>query len=228
MWKNKSFSTTVCGDFCISCGSKFKTPALKTVFHLWQRGLVWFFFSLPFIVNCIDFSFLIWNVLFKLARFIIDVIFTPFSFLGCHFLLAFDRAEHHSFNWHELLTNQALAATWAQETFFRGMPMESTVAHTLSFRVNSIVTALACHCMVLHIARLAHWLVIHHHINFPSQDTITIKATKMLQVPVLSFCLSVFIAENQLITASTAWLLTVTVMATTVKLPFFPEVDHIN
>jgi len=52
--------------------------------------------------------------------------------------------------------------------------------------------------MVLHVAGFADWLVIHHYIDFPSQNAITVKTAEVFQMPVLTFRLSIFIAEYQL------------------------------
>lgn len=57
---------------------------------------------------------------------------------------------------------------------------------------------------------------------------VAVKAAEVLQVPILVFCLGIFIAEYQLVTASTAGLLTVTVMSATVQLPILPEVNHVD
>lgn len=56
----------------------------------------------------------------------------------------------------------------------------------------------AYHSMVLHVAGLAHRLVIDHHVYLSSQDVVTVKAAEVFQVPVLIFCLGIFIAEYQL------------------------------
>lgn len=82
--------------------------------------------------------------------------------------------------------------------------------------------------MALHIAGLADGLVILHDICLSGQDAITVKAAEVFQVPVLSLRLCVLITEDQLITASTARLLAISVVAPAEKLVFLPEVDHIH
>ena len=52
--------------------------------------------------------------------------------------------------------------------------------------------------MVLHIARFADRLFIHHNIDLSGQDRVTIKTAKMFQMPALTFCLGVLIAEYKL------------------------------
>lgn len=52
--------------------------------------------------------------------------------------------------------------------------------------------------MILHITGFADGLFINHDVDFSSQDTVTIKAAEMLQMPVLTFSLCVLIVENKL------------------------------
>lgn len=54
------------------------------------------------------------------------------------------------------------------------------------------------HSVVLHVARLAHGLVADHHVDFPSEDVVTVKAAEVFQMPVLVFCLGILIAKDQL------------------------------
>lgn len=49
--------------------------------------------------------------------------------------------------------------------------------------------------MVLHVAWFTDWLVIHHYVDFSSQNAVTVKTAEVFQMPVLTFCLSIFIAE---------------------------------
>uniref|UniRef100_A0A2D4IK30 Uncharacterized protein n=1 Tax=Micrurus lemniscatus lemniscatus TaxID=129467 RepID=A0A2D4IK30_MICLE len=107
------------------------------------------------------------------------------------------------------------------------MPVEVVVTHTLNFRVNSIVAALADHSMILHITGFADGLFINHDVDLSSQDTVAIKAAEMLQMPVLTFSFCVLIVENKLITTSTARFFTVTVVSATIEFSIFPEIDHI-
>ena len=96
------------------------------------------------------------------------------------------------------------------------MPGEVIVDHSLFFWVDGIVASLTHNSMVLHVAGLAHRHVTDHNIYFSCQDVVALKAAEVIQMPILVFCLGVFIAEYQLITVSTAGLLTVTVMSATV------------
>lgn len=145
-----------------------------------------------------------------------------------HHLLTLHRTENHPFHRHELLPDQALAAAGAEEALRGRVPAEVIVRHSLHFRVDGIVAPLTHHSMVLHIARLAHRLVTDHHVYFSGQDVVAVKAAEVLQMPILVFCLGILIAEYQLITASTAGLLAVTVMSATVQLPILPEVNHVD
>lgn len=145
-----------------------------------------------------------------------------------HQFLALHGAENHPFHRHELLPDKTLAATGAEEALCGRVPAEAIVGHSLHFRVDGIVATLTHHSMVLHVAGLAHRLVVDHHVYLSCQDVVTVKAAEVFQVPVLIFCLGIFIAEYQLVTASTAGLLAVTVMAATVQLPVLPEVNHVN
>lgn len=52
--------------------------------------------------------------------------------------------------------------------------------------------------MVLHIARLADGLFVDRDIDLPSQDTVAIKAAEVFQVPAVTFCLGVLVAEDKL------------------------------
>lgn len=145
-----------------------------------------------------------------------------------HHLLTLHRAEDHPFHWHELLPDEALAAAGAQEAVCGRVPAEIVIGHPLHFRINCIVASLTYHGMILHVAGLAHGSVLHHHVDFPCKDAVAVKAAKMFQVPVLVLRLGILITEDQLITAGTAWFLTVTVMSTTVELPVLPEINHVH
>lgn len=52
--------------------------------------------------------------------------------------------------------------------------------------------------MVLHVAGLTHRLVLLHHVRLSGEDAIAVEAAEVLQVPVLTLGLSVFITEDQL------------------------------
>lgn len=52
--------------------------------------------------------------------------------------------------------------------------------------------------MVLHVARCADRFVVLHDVDFSSQNTVTVKAAEVLQVPVLPLGLSVFVTEDEL------------------------------
>lgn len=54
------------------------------------------------------------------------------------------------------------------------------------------------HSVVFHVAGFADGLVVLHHISLSSQDAVTVETAEMLQMPVLSLRLSVFITEDQL------------------------------
>lgn len=56
----------------------------------------------------------------------------------------------------------------------------------------------AHHGMVLHVAWLAHRLVLLHDVGFPRQHAVAVEAAEMLQVPVLALGLRVLQAEDQL------------------------------
>ena len=96
------------------------------------------------------------------------------------------------------------------------MPAQVIVHHPPLFWVDGIVASLTHYSMVLHVAVLTHRLVTDHNIQFSCQDAVAVKAAEVFQMPILIFCLRVFIAEYHLITASTTGLLTVTVMSATV------------
>ncbi|KAJ1201484.1 hypothetical protein NDU88_005293 [Pleurodeles waltl] len=58
------------------------------------------------------------------------------------------------------------------------------------------MATLAHRCMVLHVAWFTGRLVIHHDVDLSSQDTVTIKTAKVLQLPILVFCLSVLVSTS--------------------------------
>lgn len=108
------------------------------------------------------------------------------------------------------------------------MPAEIVVGYPLHFWVDGIVASLTHHSVILHVAGLAHRLVIDHHVYFASQDVVTVKAAEVFQMPILVFCLGILIAEYQLITAGTSGFLAVTVVSATEQLPILPEINHVD
>lgn len=85
-----------------------------------------------------------------------------------HHLLTLHGAEDHPLHRHELLPQEALAAAGAQEALGGRVPAETVIGHPLHFRVDGIVAPLTHHSVILHVAGLAHGLVVHHHVYFPS------------------------------------------------------------
>lgn len=85
-----------------------------------------------------------------------------------HHLLTLHGAEDHPLHRHELLPQEALAAAGAQEALGGRMPAETVIGHPLHFRVDGVVAPLTHHSVILHVAGLAHGLVVDHHVYFPS------------------------------------------------------------
>lgn len=54
------------------------------------------------------------------------------------------------------------------------------------------------HSVVLHVAGGAHGLVVLHDVRLPGEDTVTVKAAEVLQMPVLILGLRVLVTEDQL------------------------------
>lgn len=93
-------------------------------------------------------------------------------------------AEKHVFQNHETLTNKTLGTTRTLEALWLSMPGALSIGHSLCLRFNGILASHTDHCIVLHVAGLTDWMILFHDISFPSQDTVTVKATEVLQMPV--------------------------------------------
>lgn len=144
------------------------------------------------------------------------------------FLLALRGAEEEGLHCHEALADQALGAAGALEALRLGVPVVIAVGNPLGLRLHRNLAGRAFHSVALHVARLADRLVLLHDVSLSGEDAVTFKTAEVLQMPVLALSLSVLITEDQLITASTARLLAVSIVASTVQLALLPEVDHVH
>lgn len=176
-----------------------------------------------------QFVSLLWFLVLAQSVLVSHVVVEEISGALSHdFFLALHRAEEEGLHRHEALAHQALGAAGALEAVGGGVPVVVAVGNPLVLGFDRFLTG-GAHCsVVLHVARFADGLVVLHDVRLSSQDAVTVEAAEVLQVPVLSLSLSVLVTEDQLIAACTSWLLAVSVMASTVQLPFLPEVDHVH
>lgn len=164
-----------------------------------------------------------WGALSTFSKIILDV---PSG--GHDLLLALHGAQQHALHAHEALAHKALGAAGALEALGFGVPVVLSVRHTLSLRLDGVLTGRTTHSVVLHVAGFANRLLILHDVGFSSQHTVTVKTAEVLQVPIVALSLGVLIIEDELIASRTSRLLAVSIMAATVQLTLLPEIDHVH